>query len=335
MNDLGYGSYSDLINTHFAASYRFTQPTKFYQNAGINAATYGNFDFGGNKTGQGYFIGSYITLLDLSGGNFSFNYNPETYNARRTRGGPLTLNPVSRSYNLFFYTDNRVQWVLNLGGNLNSGENLNSKEIFANVEVKVSPTLTIQVGPDISKETYHAQWVGAYADPTAQETFGRRYLFARLEQTTFAADIRADWIISPTLSLQVYMQPLIVSGKYNQFKVLQKSKTYDFINYGENGSTLVVNTSPNGDVDSYTLDPDGAGSASAPTIENPDFNYLSLRGSAVLRWEYLAGSTLYFVWTQNRQDVEPNGEFNFKHSMNSLVDLRSDNIFLIKLSYWI
>ena len=335
VNDLGYGSYSDLINMHFAASYRFTQPTKFYQNAGINAATYGNFDFGGNKTGQGYFIGSYITLLDLSGGNFSFNYNPETYNARRTRGGPLTLNPVSHSYNLFFYTDNRVQWVLNLGGNLNSGENLNSKEIFVNVEVKVSPTLTIQIGPDISKETYHAQWIGAYADPTAQETFGRRYLFARLEQTTFAADIRADWIISPTLSLQVYMQPLIVSGKYNQFKALQKSKTYDFLDYGENGSTLVVNTSPNGDVDSYTLDPDGAGSASAQMIGNPNFNYLSLRGSAVLRWEYLAGSTLYFVWTQNRQDVEPNGEFNFKNSMNSLVDLRSDNIFLIKLSYWI
>ncbi|MFA6981375.1 MAG: DUF5916 domain-containing protein [Ignavibacteriaceae bacterium] len=335
VNDLGYGSYSDLINMHFAASYSFTQPTKFYQNAGINAATFGSFDFGGNKTGQGYFIGSYITFADLSGGNFSFSYSPESYNARRTRGGPLTLNPVSRSYNLFLNSDNRERWVFNVGGNLNYGDNLNSKEIFVNVEVKVTPTLTIQVGPDIAKETYHAQWIGAYTDATAQETFGRRYLFARLEQTTFAANIRADWIISPTLSLQVYMQPLIVSGKYNQFKALQKSKSYNFLNYGENGSTLVVNTSPAGEVDSYTLDPDGAGSASERTIGNPDFNYLSLRGSAVLRWEYLAGSTLYFVWTQNRQDLEPNGEFNFKHSMNNLVDLRSDNIFLIKVSYWI
>ncbi|MCK9212240.1 MAG: carbohydrate binding family 9 domain-containing protein [Ignavibacteriaceae bacterium] len=335
VNDLGYGSYSDLINMHFAASYSFTQPTKFYQNAGINAATFGSFDFGGNKTAQGYFLGGYITFANLSGGNFSFNYNPKSFNARRTRGGPLTLNPISRSYNLNLNSDVREWWVLNLGGNASMGDNLNSKEIYANVEVKVSPTLTVQIGPDIARETYHAQWIGAYADPTAQETFGRRYLFARLEQTTFAADVRADWIISPTLSLQVYMQPLIVSGKYDQFKALQKSKTYDFLNYGENGSTLVVNTSPNGDVDSYTLDPDGTGSASARTIGNPDFNYLSLRGSAVLRWEYLAGSTLFFVWTQNRQDVEPSGEFNFKHSMNSLVDLRSDNIFLIKLSYWI
>ena len=71
------------------------------------------------------------------------------------------------------------------------------------------------------------------------------------------------------------------------------------------------------------------------TIYNPDFNYLSLRGSAVLRWEYLRGSTLYFVWTQNRQDTEPTGEFNFGHSFNNLFNLNADNIFLIKISYWL
>jgi hypothetical protein len=59
VNDLGYGSYSDLVNMHLAMSYRFTEPTKFYQNAGINVGTFGSFDFGGNKTGQGYFLGTY------------------------------------------------------------------------------------------------------------------------------------------------------------------------------------------------------------------------------------------------------------------------------------
>jgi len=31
------------------------------------------------------------------------------------------------------------------------------------------------------------------------------------------------------------------------------------------------------------------------TPGNPDFNVVSLRGNAVLRWEYLPGSTIYFV----------------------------------------
>ncbi len=261
VNDLGYGSYSDLINAHLAMSYRFTEPTKFYQNAGINAATFGSFDFGWNKTVHGYFLGSYITFADLSGGNFSFTYNPESYNSRRTRGGPLTLNPINRTYNLNLNSDNREWWVLFAGGYAGFSNNINSKEVYVNVEFKITPTLTVQVGPDFSRDNFNAQWIGAFTDATAQETFGKRYVFALLEQTTLATDIRADWIISPTLSFQVYMQPLIVSGKYSQFKALQKPKSYDFLKYGENGSTIVSNTSPTGEVTSYTLDPDGTGPA--------------------------------------------------------------------------
>ena len=93
VNDLGYGSYSDLIDAHFFTSYRWNDPTDFYQNAGIHAATFICYDFGGNRTSQGYSVASYLTLRDYYGGNISFSYEPSTLNARRTRGGPLTLNP--------------------------------------------------------------------------------------------------------------------------------------------------------------------------------------------------------------------------------------------------
>ena len=32
-----------------------------------------------------------------------------------------------------------------------------------------------------------------------------------------------------------------------------------------------------------------------------------VRGTAVLRWQYRPGSTLYFVWTQERSGSGPNG----------------------------
>jgi hypothetical protein len=335
VNDLGYGSYSDLINMHAAVSYSFPMPSDYYQFAGISLATYGAFNFGGIKTGQGYYTQGYINFSDLYGGDFSFMYNPVSLNARLTRGGPLTLNPVNRSYNIDLNSDSRKWWYVYMNGNASYGENASTKEISATLQIMVSPTLTIQIGPDIARGIYNAQWVKAFADPTAVNTFGNRYLFARLDQKTAAANIRADWILSPTLSLQVYMQPLIVSGKYSDFKTLQKPRSYEFLTYGENGSTIVNNLTANGNIGSYTIDPDGAGPASAKTIYNPDFNYLSLRGSAVLRWEYLPGSTLYFVWTQTRQDIEPTGEFNFGHSFNSLFNLNADNIFLIKISYWL
>ena len=115
---------------------------------------------------------------------------------------------------------------------------------------------------------------------------------------------------------------------------MQRPKSYDFLTYGENGSTIQKTVDADGSI-RYTIDPDGAGPANAQTIGNPDFNYISLRGNAVFRWEYMPGSTLYLVWTQSMENVEPNGDFYFDKSIRNMFDLQPDNIFMLKLSYWL
>ena len=335
VNDLGFGSYSDYLNAHFYTNYTWNVPTDFYQYVGVEAATFVSYDFGGNRTSHGYWAGSYMALRVYYGGNISFTYNPSTLNSRKTRGGPLTLNPESKSFNVNLFTDNRVWWVLNLGGNASFSTDGDSRTIYTNFEFKVFPTLTLSVGPKFSKDISETQWVENFSDPIATETYGNRYIFAHLDQTTFSAEVRADWIISPKLSFQVYLQPLIASGKYNDFKFLVKPKSYDYTKYGENGSTIVKNRSENGDIISYELDPDGDGPAEPKTIDNPDFNYTSLRGSAVLRWEYMPGSTIFLVWTQSREDVQPDGNFYFKKSFKHLLSVNPDNIFMLKITFWL
>ncbi len=333
VNDLGFGSYSDLINTHFYTRYSWLEPTDYYHNLGFFAATYLNYDFGGNKTAHGYNVGCFINFSNLYGADFTFIYNPSSFSARRTRGGPLTVNPVSRTYNFDFYTDNRQWWVLQFVGQFTNGEDYNGKYFFTSLELKVTTTLTVSFGPEYYKDNFNAQWIGAVPDPTANHTYSNRYIFANLDQNTFGAEIRADWILTPKLSFQVYIQPLITSGKYSSFKTLRKPKTYDFLKYGEDGSTIEKVVSEDNSV-YYSLDPDGNGEASATNIGNPDFNYVSLRGNAVLRWEYMPGSALFLVWTQSREDIDPNGEFRFGNSVNNLINVRPDNIFMLKLTYW-
>jgi hypothetical protein len=85
----------------------------------------------------------------------------------------------------------------------------------------------------------------------------------------------------------------------------------------------------------YTIDPDGAGPAAPFTIGNPDFNYRSLRGNAVVRWEFQPGSTLYLVWTQSREDVAPADDFAFGRDLRGLIGTKPTNVFLVKLSYWL
>jgi hypothetical protein len=61
----------------------------------------------------------------------------------------------------------------------------------------------------------------------------------------------------------------------------------------------------------------------------------ALRGTGVLRWEYRPGSTLYFVWTQEREGSDQFGDFNFNRDRSALFPDRPTNIFQIKGTYWI
>ncbi|MBC7364425.1 MAG: hydrolase, partial [Candidatus Aminicenantes bacterium] len=83
----------------------------------------------------------------------------------------------------------------------------------------------------------------------------------------------------------------------------------------------------------YLIDPDGSGPASSFSIYNPDFNYKSLRGTVVLRWEYRLGSLLYLVWTQNRADYSNPGDFSLGRDLRNLFTSPGDNVFLLKITY--
>ena len=142
-------------------------------------------------------------------------------------------------------------------------------------------------------------------------------------------------IINPKLSFQIYLQPFFASGNFNNFKFLVQPKAYDYLQYGQNGSTINYTTSESGEIIEYELDPDGAGPAPPANIDNPDFNYISLRGNAVLRWEYLPGSTIFLVWTQNREGDLTGSEFQFGKSFNRLLQITPENIFILKVTYWL
>ena len=117
--------------------------------------------------------------------------------------------------------------------------------------------------------------------------------------------------------------------------------TFDFLRYGDDVGAIYRQ-----DDGAFLIDPDGAGAAPEITIGDQNFNVRSLRGNAVLRWEWSPGSTLFLVWQQRRYDrvrrdaYDPLlddgiGAFDFRYDAGELVRIRPDNIFLIKVNYWL
>src|SRR6478672_3030493 len=78
-----------------------------------------------------------------------------------------------------------------------------------------------------------------------------------------------------------------------------------------------------------------AGPAPAFSFADPDFTTRSLRGSAVLRWEYRPGSTVYFVWTQQRAGADALGTFDFGSAASAVFRDKAVNLFQVKVTYWI
>ncbi|MCJ7612742.1 MAG: DUF5916 domain-containing protein, partial [Candidatus Aminicenantes bacterium] len=163
--------------------------------------------------------------------------------------------------------------------------------------------------------------------PLMTSTYGTRYIFGRIDQKILGSEIRLNWIFTPKLSLQLYLQPFLAVGQYDRFKELARPKEYEYNVYGTGISTIGYSDGL------YTVDPDGEGPAPAFAFGNPDFNMKSLRGTVVLRWEYLPGSLLYLVWTQNRADYAHPGDFQLRRDLGDLLTAPGDNIFLLKVSY--
>ena len=143
-----------------------------------------------------------------------------------------------------------------------------------------------------------------------------------------AADTRVSWTFSPRLSLQLYLQPFLAKGDYESYKELHAPRRWDWDVYGEERGTIA-------EVDGgYSVDPDGDGPAESFAIRNPDFNVRSLRGNAVLRWEYRPGSTVYLVWQQRRFGSAPYDDSRFLDDAADLWRIPPENVFAVKVSYW-
>ncbi len=327
-NDLGFLWRTDVINMHVGGGYRWTEPGSLFRQANVLAAGFQNFDFDGNLTWRGVYFDSWMQFLNYYSIEVAGAYNPETVNTRRTRGGPVSFNPRGYQANLFVNSDNRKEFVINTYFNAYVSED--SKDWNGGVGVTWHPAsnVSVSLSPDYSRNVENTQWVDVFDDPYATATYGKRYVFGKMDQTTLSANIRLDWTFTPKLSLQLFIQPLISAGDFLDFKELARPHSYDLLVYGTYGSIITK------DGGTYTVDPDGSGPAASFTFDNPQYNFTSIRGNAVLRWEYMPGSILYFVWTQSRSNDTAIGEFNFGPSADKLWRMVPDNIFMIKMTYW-
>ena len=337
INDLGFQTRADRASASASATRRWTRPGSVFRSVELGASGSASWNHDGDRLSTAAGLDYYFQFLNWWGVMGMLQASPRTVSDNLTRGGPLGVAPAEWAFAFRVSSDPRRRGTLWGGWNV-SRNDLGAWYVwsFATVSLRPAPMLSVELTPEYGSSLSRQQFVAAGDDAGAMAMYGRRYVFADVLQHSSALTARLNLTLSPALSLQLYAQPFVAAGDYRRFKELTRPRTTDYLVYGEApGSSLTPATDDDGRVVGYDLDPDGTGPRGALSVGNPDFSFRSLRGNAVLRWEYRPGSTLFLVWTTACSAYGSSPRFDAVGDFRSLCQGRSDNVVAVKMNYWL
>jgi len=341
VNDLGFQSEADrfIFDTHF--QYDQPVPGDLLRSWNVGGGPDAKWNYDGQRVFTNINMNVNLQFLNYWSTSTRLAVEPRYLDDRLTRGGPMAESPPRyiSSFNLRSDSRRSTTFGASVGYEYDEGGSWN-RSYGLNVNAQPRESLQIRFGPNLRQSYNEAQYVRAVEDDLAIDTYRRRYVFAGLDRTTLSFDTRVNVTFTPDLSLQLYAEPFISIGDYGQLREFAEPETYEFLDYGVDAGTV-----DRVDEDTYQVDPDGGGPAAPFTVPDRDFNYRSLLGNAVLRWEWRPGSTLYLVWQQRRIDSVTGadatgdhdwvGTFDFSRDTRDMFGTAPDNIFVIKVNYWL
>jgi hypothetical protein len=335
-NDLAFNTRSDYVWMNGNLALSLSRPSTWYRNYFVVVGSQRQYNFDGDRTDTQFHSGVFGQLLNYWSLNLFAIRRTDTYDDGLLRGGPVVIRPGNWFFNANIGTDSRKRVSLSLNPNLSRGDMGNtSVNLSVGVEVRAASNVQLSFFPFFNRGTGVMQYVTGVPDPTSTAFYGSRYVLSDLLQKTVGFDTRMNVTFTPRLTFELYAQPFISSVHFSRFKQFAAPRTQTLQVFGEDVGTVNTTTDPEG-VKTYHIDPDGGGPAAVVNLRDPDFVTRSLRGNAVLRWEYRPGSTLFLVWTRSgASDQEGLGNFDFSRDVDALFGAKSDNIFLVKVNFWL
>ncbi len=329
-NDLTFLGRTDFIYMGGNVFPQFTKPTKWYRQMFFIAGGQQQYNFNGDLIDRQMQLFGYITPQNYWNIQGFWIHRPNTFDDRLTRGGPVVGKTGIDVWNTEIQTDSRKNVVVEFSGQLvHTRTGYWSRSANTSIKLRPASNIELTVGPSISHNETSNQYVRTVTDSFATAFYGKRYVFAQVVSNEISMETRFNVTFSPTLTLELFMQPLISSGDFSRFREFAAPRSLRQVVYGVDVGT----STPVAAGDS--IDPDGAGPAPGFVIGNRDFTFRSLRGNAVLRWEYRPGSTIFVVWTRSGDSSLGRGSIDFGSDAGALFQGPSSNIFLIKVNYWL
>lgn len=324
LNDLGGLPSADNAGITAGVTRNITTPTAhvFAWDAGFSATQ--QWNFGGVRRPASVALFTDVTLPNFWHGTVVWTVNPRGISDSLTRGGPLMA--MDWQSNLFAYATTPDGRENQLSASLNvytSSTLLNGIVASIWLTLRATPALRLDLQPTLTLLTSSRQYVDAIdGSGGGAATYDTRYVFGHLDRREASAVLRATWALTPQLAMTLYAQPFLSIGRYSQLGELTAAGSGDVRWYTD------VSSDP---ITAQRTISDGGASF---TLAEPSYTLASLRSTAVLRWEFHTGSSLYVVWQQQRGGNSTPAVQSFRGAAPGVITDPAIHTLAVKLSYW-
>ena len=300
INDMGFLRRADMYEPRLELELENEDPWKMLRRSGIWLDRWVQRNFDDVTLDDAVTIGAWTQFMNywsVGGGN---THRFRASDDRDTRGGPLIATPASDRFWIWAENDWRQPyngWVEYNWGSDSAGGS--TRRLGGGLTLKPMAYLEVRLHPSYSWNHDDAQWI-----ENVERDGADHYLYGELDSETLDLTTRANIIFNPRLSLEIYVQPFVTVGDYENFRELAPPDTYPITPFDQ-------------------------------PADNPDFRRRSLRSNIVLRWEYRLGSTLFLVWSQDRSDSSDAPRLRPLSNLGSSFGDSGTNVLFVKTTYWL
>lgn len=325
LNDIGFLPQTDNITQWFWMQYRVLEVKGITRWRRFNVNQWREYDFGKRNVATGYNVNAHAQFKNFWSTGGGITFNRDNISNADLRGGPSMRYPGGTYFWNYINSDSRKKLSTRVSTEFFRGRENYSRNSSINADFSYNPVnaLNISLSTSYFRNHNQMQWV------TSADDENTKYIVGEIDQTVLRLSMRVTYMITPNLSVQYWGQPFGTIGKYRNFKTITDSRAEEYADR----FAPIHSTSLQVSEDIYRVDLDGNGMHEFE-FNKPDFNFGQFRSNMVIRWEYIPGSTLFLVWTRER-----NGGFYEDSEGKVYRPYRFDfpdkayNIFLVKFTY--
>lgn len=275
-------------------------PWKTFRHIEFDAGTGRQWNGDGDVFGRWVTTNAFVRTQHFWTVNGGYTHTFRRVDDLDTRGGPPIQRAAGDSYSASISTDTRKNWGLNLNF-FRSRDRVGAWDQTIASGLRLQPVNRLQASVDANYQRGMdvAQWIrneDADGDGVTDHVYGQ------LRRDVLSVTTRATYAFTRDMTVEAYLQPFVAVGDYTNIRKLARPRSFDF--------TPVT------------------------TADDVDFNRKSVRGTVVLRWEYLRGSTLFVVWNLTTSDPSRPGVFSAWQDLGTAFRGAGTNVFVVKLNYW-